>query len=294
MKFNPRLTTPSSNNKYYNSNMNPFVPAGYGMFQNNGNCTTYAYGRFMEEANMSSCKLSTANAEKWYTKNDGYKRGQTPKLGAVACWEGLGSAAGHVAIVEQINSDGTITLSNSGWHYKLFYLTKIKAPYNIGSGYRFQGFIYNPTEFDNEPTPAPTPGYTGTITYQAYSDGWLPEVHKCDNTPEGYAGVANIPMTGIRAKAQYGKIYLQAHIKNGSWLSEVSSDNYSDGSANSFAGILGSPMDMIKIKSTEGFVNYRVKTKEDGWLPWVDSRTTTGTESYAGIPGHTIIGIQMK
>ena len=50
---------------------------------------------------------------------------------------------------------------------------------------------------------------------------------------------------------------------------------------------------MIKIKPTRGWVKYRVKTKEDGWLAWVDSRTETGTESYGGIAGHEIIGIQM-
>ena len=145
-----------------------------------------------------------------------------------------------------------------------------------------------------EPTPTPTPGYTGVITYQAYSQTWLPEVHKCDNTDEGFAGIGNVPMTGIRAKCEYGKIYLQAHVKYGEWLDEVSSDDYSSGGYDSYAGILGEPMDMVKIRSTEGFVDYRVKTLEDGWLPWVNSLTKTGTESYAGIPGHTIIGIQMK
>ena len=101
-------------------------------------------------------------------------------------------------------------------------------------------------------------------------------------------------MTGLRARCQYGEIYLQAHTKDGEWLEEVSSENYFDGSYNSYAGILGEPMDMIKIRSTEGFVDYRVKTLEDGWLDWVNSLTESGTESYAGIPGHTIIGIQMK
>ena len=156
MEFKPRLSAPSRDNKYYNSNMNPFVPAGYGMFQNGGNCTCYAYGRFMEEAEMSSCNLSTANAENWYLKtSDGYNRGQVPKLGAVICWEGVGAKAGHVAIVEKIESDGTITTSNSGWRSSLFYLSRIKLPYNIGSSYIFQGFIYNPTEFDNQPEPTP-------------------------------------------------------------------------------------------------------------------------------------------
>ena len=50
----------------------------------------------------------------------------------------------------------------------------------------------------------------------------------------------------------------------------------------------------IKIKSTKGHVDYRVHTLEDGWLAWVNSKTETGTESYAGIYGHTIDGIQMK
>ena len=137
-------------------------------------------------------------------------------------------------------------------------------------------------------------GYTGVITYQAYSDGWLEEVNKCDDTDEGFAGIGNVPMTGLRARPEYGKIYLQAHTKDGEWLEEVCSDDYFDGSYNSYAGILGEPMDMIKIRSTKGFVDYRVKTIEDGWLAWVNSLTESGTESYAGIPNHTIIGIQMK
>lgn len=146
----------------------------------------------------------------------------------------------------------------------------------------------------NGDDPSPSPDYTGVITYQAYSETWLPEVHKCDDTYEGFAGIGNVPMTGLRAKPQYGEIYLQAHIKGGSWLDQVSSANYYDGSYNSYAGLLGQPMDMIKIDSSEGFVDYRVKTLEDGWLPWVNSKTKSGTESYAGIPNHTIIGIQMK
>lgn len=154
MKFSPRLSCPSRDNKYYNSNINPFVSAGYGMFQNNGNCTAYAYGRFMEEANWGSCRLSTGNAEEWYPKtSDGYSRGQTPKLGAVICWEGVGSKAGHVAVVEQINSDGSILTSNSAWQGGLFYMKTLYPPYYyMGDLYKFQGFIYNP---DIEDTPVP-------------------------------------------------------------------------------------------------------------------------------------------
>lgn len=139
-----------------------------------------------------------------------------------------------------------------------------------------------------------TENYTGIITYQAYTDKWLPEVYKCDESSEGYAGIGNEPITGLRAKPQYGKIYIKSRTTDGNWLPEVCSDDYSNGTSNSYSGILGKPIDLIKIRSTKGYVSYRVKTKEDGWLEWVDSRTTSGYNSYAGIHNHVVIGIQMK
>lgn len=161
---------------------------------------------------------------------------------------------------------------------------------------RINGNTVNPYDYVfNGKTINTTSDYTGVITYQAYAGGkWLPEVNKCDNTPDGFAGIGIQPITGIRAKSQYGKIYIKSRIKNSDWLEEVCSDNYSDGSTNSFSGILGKPIDLVKIRSTKGYVKYRVKTLEDGWLDWVDSRTTSGYNSYAGMQGHAIIGIQMK
>ena len=136
--------------------------------------------------------------------------------------------------------------------------------------------------------------YTGVITYQGYTDRWNPEVNKCDDTDDGYAGVYGKPLTGLRAKCENGKLYIQVSPLNEDYLEEVCSDDYSNGSSNSFAGILGKPMDRVKIWSTCGFVRYRVHTIEDGYLDWVDSRTTSGPNSFAGIKGHTIDGIQIK
>lgn len=138
-------------------------------------------------------------------------------------------------------------------------------------------------------------GYTGVITYQAYSGKWLPEVHKCDNTYDGFAGIGNVPLTALRGKCENGKLFIQSHVIGKSeWEVPVCSDDYSSRGYNSYAGIIGKPMDKVKVWSTDGYVDYRVKTLEDGWLPWVNSLTESGTESYGGIPGHTIIGIQMK
>ena len=135
--------------------------------------------------------------------------------------------------------------------------------------------------------------YTGTITYQAYTNKWLEEVKKCDNTPNGYAGIYKQPITAFRCKPQYGEIIYEAHELGGKWLGAVNSKNYSDGSYNSYAGILGKKIDGIRIKSTKGYVDYRVHTIEDGWLDWARGFGDSGN-SYAGIYGHTIDGIQMK
>ena len=159
-KFVQRLSAPSKSDKHYYSD-NIFYQCGYGM----PNCTAYAWGRWYELLGTKP-KLYTGNAKTWYPKGesyDGYKRGQTPKLGAVACWSSSG--AGHVAIVEKIYSDGTILTSNSAWKSTNFYTKEIKKGYNFGS-YKFQGFIYLPMEFEEETTTQETYKVGTTYTTQ--------------------------------------------------------------------------------------------------------------------------------
>lgn len=148
MKFEKRTKAPSKDNKYYYK-YNSFYNSGYGL----PNCTCYAFGRFYELLGKAP-NLSLHNAENWYGHNDEYKRGDTPKLGAIAVWSkgkiGNGKdGAGHVSIVEEIKDDGTIITSNSAYKGKMFYLKTIKPPYKV-LGYTFLGFIYNPIKFDND------------------------------------------------------------------------------------------------------------------------------------------------
>lgn len=114
------------------------------------NCVGYAWGRFMEILG-STPKLSTGNAEDWWSYNDGYERGQTPQVGAVACWRkgaagNSSDGAGHVAIVEKVNADGSFLVSESGYGGTYRWGTRTIQPpkYSYGSAYTFQGFIYNP------------------------------------------------------------------------------------------------------------------------------------------------------
>ena len=112
------------------------------------NCTAYAWGRFYEVIGEIPT-LCTAAAENWYQFIDGYKRGDTAKLGAIMCWQqgSLEGSDGHVAIVEQVKEDGSIITSesttNTGW--QLIERTKgIDNNWGMPTSYAFQGFIYSP------------------------------------------------------------------------------------------------------------------------------------------------------
>lgn len=150
-EFVQRTTRPTEADAWYYAN-NPFYQSGYGM----PNCTAYAWGRFAELLG-SAPKLSLGNAENWFGHADGYARGTTPRVGAVICWRkgqaGVGSdGAGHVAIVEAVNEDGTILTSESGWQSSAFWWTKTRANdgnWGASSAYTFQGFIYHPKDYDS-------------------------------------------------------------------------------------------------------------------------------------------------
>lgn len=156
--YTPRLDdTGILNNPLWYSD-NPSYQSGYGL----PNCVCYAWGRFWEIGGGTSetrPTLSTDDAENWYNHSDGYERGTIPALGAVICFaDGPFSGDGHVAIVEQINDDGSIVTSNSAWRGDYFYTQTLYPENNYApaAGYIFQGFIYNPYAGDT-----PTPGGQG-------------------------------------------------------------------------------------------------------------------------------------
>lgn len=154
MAFTQRLNAPSSSNKWYihtsHGGLNSCIHIKGGSVL--PNCVGYAWGRFGEILG-SVPRLSRSNAENWYgNTSDGYKRGSSPKVGAVICWAkgkaGVSSdGAGHVAIVEAVYSDGSILISQSGYKSKRFWTSKVKKGYAL-KGYTFQGFIYNPAISD--------------------------------------------------------------------------------------------------------------------------------------------------
>lgn len=180
MTFTPRLTIPEKGNPYYNTKSSGgYSEAIQGKPVESGldvlrNCVGYAYGRFNEIVGAGKMMyLAPVNAEQFIQcmnyKTKGLVSGMVPKLGSCMVWA-QGSTktgndgAGHVAIVEQINPDGSIVTSESGYNAKKAFWTQTRNNSNgrwgQSSSYTFLGFIYNPAVPDTptpEPTPTPTP-----------------------------------------------------------------------------------------------------------------------------------------
>ena len=157
--YKPRLTRPEAGNRFYirkqSGGLNPAIK-GYPTDAQNDvlrNCVGYVVGRWLE---LGAPQLRPINAELFIqsAQKDGLTISQKPSLGAVAVWQGgstqqAGDGAGHVAVVEQINPDGSIVTSESGWGAsRPFWTTRrVKGAGNWGekpSRFRFLGFIVNP------------------------------------------------------------------------------------------------------------------------------------------------------
>lgn len=164
-----RTKAPASTNKYYLKKPYGYNPCILGNAKHRQyahsvlvNCTGYCTGRFGETSGDKKCEfLGNTNAENYFelAQKQGLEVGDEPRAGAVICWQGVGSKAGHVAFVEKVISDTEIFTSESGWSYANHYIlnkTRKKGNGNWGldwSSYTWQGYIYNP---NIDPYPATT------------------------------------------------------------------------------------------------------------------------------------------
>ena len=145
------------------------------------NCVGYASGRFNEIINeargTTGCTYKTlnCNAENFIerAKAAGLKTGSTPRVGAIGCaMKGStlngGDGAGHVWIVEKVNSASSTYTSESGYGSTAFWnqtRSNSNGRWGLSSGYTFRAYIYLPEDVQkvvdgkvNPPAPTPTPG----------------------------------------------------------------------------------------------------------------------------------------
>ncbi len=148
-EFVPRLSRPEAGNPYYCRGkyavgIIPGKPTDAGC-DVLANCVGYAAGRFNEILGRG-CFVYWQYApdpDQWIARAqaEGLRTGSEPELGAVAVWRH------HVAIVEEIHADGSITTSESGYGCaNPFWISQRSRDGGSWGGEGFLGFIYQPEE----------------------------------------------------------------------------------------------------------------------------------------------------
>ena len=166
-----RTTRPTTGNKYFITRSN----GGYSTCiqgkptdsQCNvlANCVGYACGAYNEELGLGYEKYHlNCNAENFIERAiaSGLSVLSKPVVGSILCWEGVGSLAGHVAIVIEVINDNCIRTAESGYgSSRPFWITtryNNNGRWGLNSNYRPRGFIVNPNyPYNPAPKPAPTP-----------------------------------------------------------------------------------------------------------------------------------------
>lgn len=178
--FTMRTSKPSNNKNFITTGSGGWNTCikGYPMDPNANvlaNCVGYASGRFNEIINIardtSGCTYTTLNCNavgfKERAEAAGLQTGSTPRRGAIGCCGG-GSGAGHVFIVERVDSNSRIYTSESGYGSTAFWnqtRDNSNGRWGMSSSYYFRCFIYLPDDVQKlidggQPTP-PTPGPSG-------------------------------------------------------------------------------------------------------------------------------------
>ncbi|MDC0835975.1 S8 family serine peptidase [Geitlerinema sp. CS-897] len=111
--FNARPQYYTSGNIFALSMYGSSLVGGRGYTE--GNCTWYAHGRVLElGGNKAALQSMRGNANEWHTQiSNGTQIVSSPRPGDIAQWTSGG--ANHVAVVEKVNDNGTIVISESHW-----------------------------------------------------------------------------------------------------------------------------------------------------------------------------------
>jgi surface antigen len=83
-----------------------------------GNCTFYAYERRMQLGRPIGSFWGNASSWAISARSAGFTVDRNPEVGAIAQWnayQGGSYGAGHVGVVESVNSDGSITISEMNY-----------------------------------------------------------------------------------------------------------------------------------------------------------------------------------
>jgi surface antigen/cell wall-associated NlpC family hydrolase len=224
----------------------------------------------------------TCNAENFIesAKSQGLKISSTPIQGGIMVWQkgktlGGGDGAGHVAVVEEVYSDGTILTSESGynaWAFKTIRRSNSNGRWGQASAYKFRGCIINPAVTDAKVVPAPklsVDGIGGANTVRA--------MQKFFGTPQdgvisGQVKALNIYYPSLKA-VEYGKGGSTCVKNLQRWLGVTQDGVIGQGTVKAWQKELGVQADGIfgseSMKAWQRYLNEHEKAvypiKEESW-----------------------------
>lgn len=207
------------------------------------NCVGYASGRFNEIINIareaSGCTYTTLNCNavnfKERAEAAGLQTGSTPRRGAIMCW-GKEGDAGHVAIVERVNSNNSVYTSESGWGSSSIFWNSTRTNNNgrwgCGAGYYFRCFIYLPNDVQKaidaeEPKPTPTPVPTPSDKFNIGDKVVINGALYVSSTASSPAGSVSNKVTNITRKAP-GTAHPYNTTGDLGWMDESSISAYNE------------------------------------------------------------------
>lgn len=201
------------------------------------NCVGYASGRFNEIINIAretgGCTYTTLNCNavnfKERAEAAGLQTGSTPRRGAIMCW-GKEGDAGHVAIVERVNSNNSVYTSESGWGSSSIFWNSTRTNNNgrwgCGAGYYFRCFIYLPNDVQkaiDAEEPKPTPSDKFNIGDKVVINGAL----YVSSTASSPAGSVSNKVTNITRKVP-GTAHPYNTTGDLGWMDESSISAYNE------------------------------------------------------------------
>lgn len=134
-KFTARTTNPTKDNKFYYTDVNPWVKKGI------GSCTCYAQGRILELENASFGTSKKKYKDTWYPvdmfnrcSEVGAKKCASPVIGGGVVWKSAELTTGHIAIIEKVDGD-VITFSQ--WDRSNTFATHTAKK---SDGYKYNGY----------------------------------------------------------------------------------------------------------------------------------------------------------
>lgn len=141
MEYKKRTSNPDKSNKYYYSDINPWVKKG------TGSCTCYAQGRILENEALAFGTSKKKYKDTWYPvdmyshcSECGGTKVDKPVLGGAAVWKSKELPTGHIAIIESVSEQG-ITFSQWDRQNNFSVFSASKAEKYKYNGMDLVGFV---------------------------------------------------------------------------------------------------------------------------------------------------------